>query len=211
MMKPKTNYSAKTSPQKDNCQTPPYAVDWLIDHQRIAGPVWEPAPGEGLLARRLRERGIETIATQSDFFTTTPPRTGVPLTMRWLITNPPFSLKYPWLERCYEIGMPFALLMPSDVLFAQRAQNLFNKHGIYVRIPNRRINFKMPDKGWQSSAQMSTSWFIWWPGFKDVVVDFVELKPWKQERVEEWERNVIIPEKEKSYDPNGNEALGKAL
>lgn len=210
-MKPKSNYSAKTSPEKDNCQTPPYAVDLLIQCQHMGKRIWEPAPGEGLLARRLRERGKEVLTTTSDFFYTTPPGVGDLLAVDWLVTNPPFSLKYPWLERCYELRLPFALLMPSDVLFSQKAQVLFNRYGIYVHVPNRRINFKMPSKAWNSSAQMSTSWFVWWPGLDEVTIHFCDLKPWKSEVVEEWERNVIISEKEKSYDPNGQRNLAETV
>lgn len=188
-MKPKTNYSAKTAPQKDNCQTPPYAVDLLLKFIR-GQRFWEPAPGEGLLARRLRERGGDVLTTDTDFFYTVPPGVGSLRAVDWLVTNPPFSQKYEWLERCYELGIPFALLMPSDALFALRAQRLFERHGISVLVPNRRINFKMPGKGWESSAQMSTSWFVYTPGLRGVTMRFVDLNTWKRDELEAWEAHV---------------------
>lgn len=186
-VKPKMNYSANTAPQKDNCQTPPYAVDLLLDTTRLSGRIWEPAPGDGLLARRLRERKYDVLTTDTDFFYTTPPGVGSLHVVDWLVTNPPFSQKYKWLERCYDLAMPFALLMPSDTLFAGGAQRLFKRYGINVLIPNRRINFKMPNKGWKSSAQMSTSWFVYIPGICRVTTLFVDLNAWKRDELEAWE------------------------
>lgn len=62
----------------------------------------------------------------------------------------------------YQLGKPFALLMPVEVLGAKSAQRNFKAHGIEVILLDKRVNFKMPEKGWLGSgAQFPTAWFTW--------------------------------------------------
>ena len=57
---------------------------------------------------------------------------------------------------------PFALLIPVETLGAKTAQALFREFGLEVIFLDRRINFKMPGKGWAgSAAQFPTAWFTW--------------------------------------------------
>lgn len=78
------------------------------------------------------------------------------------ITNPPFSLKYGWLARSYELGKPFALLLQIDVFGSGKAQRLFNRYGIEVILMDKRIDFKMPNKGWTGGgSHFSVAWFTW--------------------------------------------------
>lgn len=161
--KPKTNYAAPASgvDQRDLCQTPPYAIDPLLPYISSALRVWEPAYGEGLLTEALYDSGFKTvitgdIQTGENFFEYTPDAWDV------IVTNPPFSLKYRWLERCYALGKPFALLMPLEVLGAKSAQVLFRQHGINVIFLSDRVDFKMPNLGWDGSgAQFPVAWFCW--------------------------------------------------
>lgn len=175
--KPKVNYSAANMPEKDLCQTPSYALEPLLpyllnlDTQQYA--LWECAAGEGLLSRELaRKTRLDITSTditlgcdflQEDWRTLKhgkfdPQAKKQPV----IVTNPPFSLKYKFIEHCYKLGHPWALLMPSDTLFAASANKLFQKYGIEIIIINPRIDFKMPNKGWSGNgAQMSTSWFTW--------------------------------------------------
>lgn len=184
--KPKRNYSAQNQPAKDLCQTPPYAVDLLIPYLKPDWRIWEPCAGEGLLARRLMQNGwlgwATDLQTGVDFLTD-----DLEFDYDAIVTNVPFSLKFKMLKRCYDLGKPFALLMPSDTLFAGAyAQPLFEQHGIEILIPKRRINFKMPEKAWAGSAQMSTAWFT--HGLEiGRMITFADLKPWKQADVEAWE------------------------
>jgi hypothetical protein len=161
--KPKTNYAAPASgvDQRDLCQTPPYAIDPLLPYVSSALHVWEPAYGEGLLTEALYDSGFKTvitgdIQTGENFFEYTPDAWDV------IVTNPPFSLKYRWLERCYALEKPFALLMPLEVLGAKSAQVLFRQHGINVIFLSDRVDFKMPNLGWDGSgAQFPVAWFCW--------------------------------------------------
>lgn len=140
----------------DACQTPPSALAPLMPHLSQFKIIWEPAAGEGLLAAALRSRFAvvaSDILTGRNFFTWQPPA------WECLVTNPPYSVKYPWLRRCYELGRPFALLVPVETLGAQSAHRLFARHGVEVVFVARRINFKMPHKGWEGKgAQFPVCW-----------------------------------------------------
>lgn len=144
----------------DACQTPAYALDPLLPYIPEGGLVWEPARGEGLLEEALYDSGLQVIATDlltgTNFFDWTPER------WDYLITNPPFSLKYLWLARCYALQHPFALLLPVETLGAKTAQDLFKRFGVELILLDKRIDFKMPHVGWAGGgAQFPVAWFTW--------------------------------------------------
>jgi hypothetical protein len=142
----------------DGCQTPYDALDPLIPYLPD-GLIWEPAAGEGNIVAKLRLEGFmvvdSDILTGHNFFEFEP--------QSWdcLVTNPPYSIKYQWLRRCYALRKPFALLLPVEVIGTKTGQMLFEDHGIEIVFPHGRVNFKMPNKGWDSSAQFPTAWFTW--------------------------------------------------
>lgn len=144
----------------DACQTPAYAIDPLVPYLDQHQTLWEPACGEGLLAQAFCKRGFQNVVgsdilSGQNFFEYEPPE------WHCLVTNPPFSLKYRWLERCYALGKPFALLLPVETLGAKTAQDLLKVHGCEILLLNHRINFKMPTKGWEGAAQFPVFWLCW--------------------------------------------------
>lgn len=158
-MKPKKAHAANehVSQPIDFCQTPAYALDPLLPYIPAHYVVWEPAAGEGYLARAL-EVSFKVlrsdILTQQNFFAYEPDQP-------WdcIITNCPFSLKFRWLARCYALGKPFAVLLPVETIGAVQAQRLFDRYGVQVIWLSPRVNFKMPNKGWGGQAQFPTAWF----------------------------------------------------
>ena len=153
LTKPKVNSAPGA---RDICQTPPYAVLPIVEYLR--GRIWEPACGEGYIAAALRAMGFDVVCSDidrgQDFFCFTPAG-GFDM----IVTNPPFSTKYKWLEECYNRGKPFALLMPVEVLGARSAQVLFEKNGVEIIFTSQRIDFKMPNRGWDSSAWFPVAWY----------------------------------------------------
>jgi hypothetical protein len=144
----------------DLCQTPPYALAPLLPYLKTNTVIWEPAVGEGNIAMELSDKGFDVeigdILRGQNFFEYEPDKWDV------LVTNPPYSLKYRWLKRCYELGKPFALLLPVETLGAKTAQELMQEYGFEVMLLNRRINFKMPNAGWSGGgSQFATMWFCW--------------------------------------------------
>lgn len=144
----------------DACQTPPEAIIPLLPYLAYFNTAWEPATGEGYLSRALQDSGLSVI--ESDILTGRNFLKWQPESS-WdaIITNPPFSLKYKFLARCYDLGKPFALLMPVETLGAKTAQKFFAEYGIELVFPWGRLNYKMPNKGWDSTAQFPTCWFTY--------------------------------------------------
>lgn len=163
----------------DQCQTPPYALAPLLPHVSKDWLIWEPAAGNnGLLVRGLQKAGYTCYGTDILGGTLYDYRTFVS-GLRWdaSITNPPFSIKYQWLARSYELGKPFALLMPVETLGAAKAQRMFDQHGIHVMFLSRRVNFRMPNKAWEGKgAQFPTAWFCWnFPTLPNGAISFAEI------------------------------------
>ena len=91
-----------------------------------------------------------------------------------IVTNPPYSKKYQFIEKCYKQNKPFALLLPITALEGKRRGKLFQKYGIQLMIPNKRINFETPS-GKGSGAWFQVAWFTWKLNLpKDL--NFIELK-----------------------------------
>jgi hypothetical protein len=155
-MKPKLN---RKPGGMDNCQTPFYAIEPLINYLDPTWVYWDCACGEGNLVNAMVSNGFRAFGTDilsgNDFFTTNASAYDC------IITNPPFSLKYHFLKRCYELKKPFILLMPVEVLGAKTAQDMFISKGIELMFLDHRINFKMPYKGWDCQAQFPTMWFCY--------------------------------------------------
>jgi hypothetical protein len=165
MIKPKSNYKANVyqpSPL-DLCGTPPHALEPLIpflseDMDGVNLPIiWEPANGKGLLSNALFVAGfhveVSDINTGQNFFEYEPAKWDI------LVTNPPYGIKYNWIERCYELGKPFALLVPLETIGAYGAIKHAQLFGAELMILYPRVSFKMPEAGWFSSAQFPTMWF----------------------------------------------------
>lgn len=164
-MKPKQNQAGDPNESKgyDRCNTPPYGVDPLLPYLPGDALVWEPAAGTGNIARTLAPRRVVATDLYGDY--AKPPRNFFdwqPPTWDMLVTNPPYSIKFDWLERCYQLGKPFALLVPVETIGAKAAQAQMERYGCELLLLNRRVNFEMPNKGWEgSAAQFPVLWLCW--------------------------------------------------
>jgi hypothetical protein len=99
----------------------------------------------------------DCIQYRADFLTWSNP----PFLFSAIITNPPFSLKRKFWERCLIHKVPFALLLPVDfcgwivrAMMDDKAQWL---------IPTRRIDYITPTgkQGADSKAQYHSGWFCY--------------------------------------------------
>lgn len=169
-MKPKANRATDkhVSQPMDRCNTPAYALDPLLPYLRRNWVVWEPAAGTGRLYDALAGHTLGVMGTELreddigkgvhgglDFFTYRAPGFDA------IVTNPPYSIKFDWLERCYELGKPFALLVPVETIGAQSAQRQMERYGAELLLLNRRVNFEMPNKGFSGAAQFPVLWLCW--------------------------------------------------
>ena len=172
MNKPKRNYKLS---KIDECQSPRYAVEPILSllktlHIKF---IWECAAGDGNLARALLDSGFEVTSTDI--------KTGMDFLdcdfdphVDAIVTNPPFSLKHLFVEKCMELRKPWFLLMPVEAIATWRVQKVldYTTPGlIKMIIPTKRINFKMPNKAWSGNgAQFPTAWYCW-----DMFIDGIEI------------------------------------
>jgi len=155
--------------RSDQFQTPPEALDILIPYLKKKWIIWECAWGKGKLARDLKKRGFKLKGNSKENFLELDH-----LDYDCIVTNPPYSIKDKFLEKCYKLGKPFALLMPITDLEGLKRGYLYRQNGIQLIIPNKRINFITPS-GKGSGSWFQTAWFCWKLNLpKDL--NFVELK-----------------------------------
>lgn len=146
-MKPKANRKTDlhASQPMDRCYTPAYALDPLLPYLRKEWVIWEPAAGDGHMVRALESAGLKVIASEvqtgQNFFTYQPDH------FDCIVTNPPYSIKADWLGRCYQLGKPFALLIPVETVGMKAAQRHMQAYGAEFNWLDKRVNFIMPNKG----------------------------------------------------------------
>ena len=152
----------------DQFQTPPEGLNILLPFINKEWDIWECAWGKGNLYNQLKQEGYNVIGSDEDFdFLTNYKECDC------IITNPPYSIKDKFIERCYELGKPFALLMPLTALEGKKRQKCYKEHGLQLIIPNKRINFETPS-GNGTGSWFCTAWYTWGLNLpKDIL--FVDL------------------------------------
>jgi hypothetical protein len=139
---------------------PEYAIRPLMQYvldlkQYGMKTVWECCDsGNSKITKVLKENYFNVISTDIqtgyNFFDYGPDDYDI------IITNPPYSLKTEFLKRCYELGKPFALLLPLTALEGIERNKLFKKYGIEVLVFDKRVEF-MNDTN--TGAWFNSSWF----------------------------------------------------
>ncbi len=170
--------SYKQPPMKagmsNDFQTPKEALYPLLPYLKKDWEIWECAEGKGNLTNELKRRGFKVFGTDikdedikfgENVFDWKQPI--IHDFLKWLpsgfdciITNPPFSLKQQFLKRCYELGKPFALLLPLTTFESSKRQKLFKEYGLQVIFFDKRINFETPS-GKGSGSWFSSAWFTY--------------------------------------------------
>ena len=101
----------------DNYETPKYVVEILLPYLKNTNikTIWCPFDKDNSeYVKVLKNNGYEVIrghiSEDKDFFKYTPEHFDA------IISNPPFSKKNEILERCIELGKPFALLLSATCI-----------------------------------------------------------------------------------------------
>ena len=141
----------------DDFQTPPNAIKPLLPFLKNEWILWECACGKGNLVKALKQKGFKVVGTDiregKDFLKWAPEK------FDCIITNPPYSLRYEFIKRAYELEKPWAMLMSLTTLEGKR-QQLFKKYGIELLLLDKRINFETPN-GKGSGSWFPVAWFCW--------------------------------------------------
>jgi len=155
-----SNMRSKQPPMQqgssDDFQTPEEALYPLLPYLNKKWVIWECSCGNGNLSNYLKLVGFNVIAT--DILTGYDFLNCQPREYDCIITNPPFSLKQKFLERCYTLSKPFALLLPLTTFETPKRQNLFKKYGVQIIFFDKRINFETPS-GKGSGSWFASAWF----------------------------------------------------
>ncbi len=117
------------SEKNDEIYTPKYAIMPLLKYLPKNLVVWECTDfGDSNITNVLKENGFKVISTHKDNFDFL--RDNADFDFDIIITNPPYSLKDEFLQKCYEYGKPFCLLLPITSLEGIKRGELFRKYGI---------------------------------------------------------------------------------
>ena len=142
-----------SSTKYSDLYTPFYATELIAPY--LSGKIWECACGEGHITAVLERYGMDVIETDIalgvDFLKCET------IECDYIVTNPPYELKDKFIERCYNIGKPFALLLPLTALGGMKRNMLFREYGLEVLIPSRRINFIYKNAG--KANWFHSAWF----------------------------------------------------
>lgn len=135
--------------------TPFYATEIIAPF--LYGKIWECAAGEGHITYVLKKHGMDVIETDiafgQDFFEIDPPDSNID----FIVTNPPYKLKDKFIRKCYDLNIPFALLLPLTALGAEKRVNMYEQHGLEILVPDKRINFIYD--GAKKSNWFHSAWF----------------------------------------------------
>jgi hypothetical protein len=129
--------------ESDEVLTPAYAVEPIVKYLKIKkySKIWCPFDFENSQYVRVlrKERFVvypSILAEGKDFLNFRPE-----FNFDCIVSNPPFSIKDRVLQRCYEIGKPFALLLPQNSLQGKNRGKLFIKYGLEYLGFDKRICF----------------------------------------------------------------------
>lgn len=162
MKKTMINYIQKD--KFDEIYTPEYAIKPLLKYLPKNIVIWECTDfGGSNITKVLKNNGFKVVNTNKaeiDFL-----QDNVDFHFDMIITNPPYSLKDKFIEKCYEYGKPFCLLLPITSFEGKKRGLMFRKYGIEALILDGRVQFmenmiENYNKK-KSSNWFNTSWFCW--------------------------------------------------
>ena len=147
-----------TRPKFDNLFTPEKAVKPLIDifwEYFYKAVIWEPCdPGNSGISKALRSMGYRVISTDIstgfDFLKDTPD-----FNFHLIVTNPPYSQKDKFIERCLSYKCQSALLLPLTTLEGIKRGKIFDENCVSVIVLDKRLDFTGKGSCW-----FNTSWFF---------------------------------------------------
>lgn len=162
----KTKKSQPKTPKiqqpRDFFQTPNYATDLIIPFlPKIK--IWECASGNGMILKRLWHQefdafGTDIIGSVEGHRPVNFLEDDMDISFNAIVTNPPYSLKKEFYNKCLSYKVPFALLVPLD--FCGWILRAMKTDKIQWLVPTRRIDFITPTGrlGKHSSSQYHSGW-----------------------------------------------------
>lgn len=160
---------------EDENYTFDYSVKILLPYiQHLKDKIiWCPFDKEwSAYVRILRENGFKVtyshIDEGKDFFTYEPEEWDI------IISNPPYKNKRKFIERCLDLGKPFALLLPITILNDAIINDVTEKYNrdFQLLIPRQRMEFYNFNRKINNKLSFKASYF----GFDIFQKDLIMLK-----------------------------------
>lgn len=151
--------------------TPPEATEALLTKETFAGPVWEPACGDGAISKVLQERGLLVLSTDLVDRGYGEPRVDFLMERAALapniITNPPFKLFVPFVERAVALATgKVAMLARITVLEGKARKAFYHKHPpSRVWVFSERLTFHRGGITTRGGGMLAFAWFVWEHGY----------------------------------------------
>lgn len=139
-----TNKAEKTTARNENDEfyTPIYAIKPLLKYIKPNSFIWCPFDlAESNFVKMLKAEGHKVLNTHidadEDFFEYTPPKE-----IDYIISNPPYSIKYEVFNRLFELNKPFAMLVGVVGLFeSQKRFTMFADNDFEVMYFDKRVSY----------------------------------------------------------------------
>lgn len=170
---------------------PRWAVEGLLDVQRFAGSVWDPACGRGTIPEAFKSRGHLTIASDlhergygpggRDFLAWQPFGNEAPPVVDNIVSNPPFAIAEPFLRQALRLARhKVALLLRLSWAEGQGRRWIWDESPIAAIHPFA-ARVSMPPGDSHVAAKggaVAFAWFIWskdWQG--PPIIRRIERRP----------------------------------
>lgn len=172
LSKPGVTHNREDRPASDFYPTPEHITEALLTRERFEGVVWEPACGEGDMARVIEKHGYTVRST--DLFDHGYGAAGIDFTkqasidpqIRSVITNPPFKLAEQFIQTCKRLGVPkYAMFQRLAFLEGKGRYNRIFADNPPARIWvfSGRVTLAPKDGGKdrKTGGFMAFAWYVW--------------------------------------------------
>lgn len=138
--------------ESDECYTPISQVTPLLPYLDKSKTYYEATSGiSSNILDGFQDSGYNMVGSgDRDFFTCTSDDV-----YDGIITNPPYSKKDKFIEHCYTLGKPFALLLPVASFQGGKRGRMFIEHGMSALVYNNRVDFTG-----KRNPHFGVAWFI---------------------------------------------------
>ena len=158
--------------ERDLYTEPEWAVEALLDAEKIEGPIWDPACGTGTIPRVCRRRGLVACGTdiadkprslRHDFLMDAPMATTRDMPIQSIICNPPFKLAEEFIRHAVvDLKVDVAaFLLRLAFLEGQARRKMFERTPLArVLVFSKRVSMPPPGTK-QVGGAVAFAWFVW--------------------------------------------------
>ena len=167
-----------SSGNNDECYTPDYAVEPILEYIPEGATVWCPFDTDASEFVRLISKKNKVIKSHlddgQDFLQWQPKE-------HWdmIVSNPPFSNKRKFFDRALQFNKPFALIMANTWLNDSAPKQLFKDKDLQLLMFDKRMKFVSPDGRNNDKITFSSSYYCWNFLPKQIIMEELNVPPKK--------------------------------